>query len=142
MTTPSASPNAFRDFEQAGWNTTAGEYNRSLGTATTAFSEKLLDAAGVQKGARVLDVATGPGYVAAAAAARGAETIGIDFAPNMVVEARRLHPHVTFQEGDAEALPFHGESFDAVVIGFGMLHFSRPELALAEVRRVLRPGGR
>jgi len=142
MTAPVPDPSAFRDFEQTGWNATAGEYDRSLGTATTAFSESLLDAAGVQKGIQVLDVATGPGYVAAAAAARGAEAIGIDFAPKMVIEARRLHPQVTFREGDAEALPFPGESFDAVVIGFGMLHFSRPELALAEVRRVLRPSGR
>jgi SAM-dependent methyltransferase len=142
MTTATVNPNAFRDFEQTGWNSTAGEYDRSLGTATTAFAERLLDAAAVQKGVHVLDVATGPGYVAAAAAARGAEAIGIDFAPNMVVEARKLHPKVKFQEGDAEALPFPSESFDAVVISLGMLHFSRPELVLAEVRRVLRPGRR
>src|SRR5262249_19798828 len=142
MTTPSTDPSAFRDFERAGWNTTAGEYDRSLGTATAAFSEALLDAAGVQKGVRLLDVATGPGYVAAAAAARGAEAIGIDFSPNMVVEARKLHPQATFQEGDAEALPFPSGSFDAVVISFGMLHFARPEVVLAEVWRVLRPGGR
>jgi ubiquinone/menaquinone biosynthesis C-methylase UbiE len=143
MATPASfDPKPFRDFEQAGWNTTADKYDRSLGSVTSAFSESLLDAAGVQKGTRVLDVATGPGYVASAAATRGAEAIGLDFAPNMVAEARRLHPHVTFQEGDAEALPFPGENFDAVVISFGMLHVSRPELVLAEVGRVLRPGGR
>jgi SAM-dependent methyltransferase len=142
MTTPALNPNAFRDFEQASWNATAGEYDRSLGTVTTAFSELLLDAAGVQKGTRVLDVATGPGYVAAAAAARGAVAVGVDFAPNMIVEARKLHPQATFQEGDAEALPFPSGSFDAVAISFGMLHFSRPELVLAEVRRVLQPGRR
>ena len=142
MTSPAVGPSAFRDFEQTGWNTTAGAYDRSLGTATTVFTNSILDAADVQNGSHVLDVATGPGYIAAAAALRGADAIGIDFAPNMVIEARRLHPRVTFQEGDAEALPFPGERFDAVVIGFGMLHFSRPELVLAEVRRVLRPGGR
>jgi len=141
-TASSFDPKLFHDFEQAGWNSTADKYDRSLGSVTRAFSESLLDAAGVQKGTRVLDVATGPGYVAGAAATRGAEAIGLDFAPNMVAEARRLHPHVMFQEGDAEALLFPGESFDAVVISFGMLHVSRPELALAEVRRVLRPGGR
>jgi SAM-dependent methyltransferase len=141
-TLSSFDPKPFRDFEQTGWNTTADKYDGTLGSATAAFSAALLAVAGVQRGTRVLDVATGPGYVAGAAATRGAAAIGLDFAPNMVAEARRLHPHVTFQEGDAEALPFPGEHFDAVVINFGMLHVSRPEVALAEARRVLRPGGR
>lgn len=143
MTTPAPfDPKPFRDFEQAGWNTTAHNYNQHFGTITPEFRAALLDAAGVQKGIRVLDIATGPGYVAGAAAERGADVIGVDFAPNMVAEARKLHPQATFQEGDAENLPFPDESFDAVVISFGMLHVSRPEVVLAEVQRVMRPRGR
>jgi ubiquinone/menaquinone biosynthesis C-methylase UbiE len=71
-----------------------------------------LDAARVQQGLRVLDLATGPGHVAAAAQ-RGAKVIGVDFAPNMVAEARKLSPQVPFQVGDAEALPFPDEGFEA-----------------------------
>jgi SAM-dependent methyltransferase len=60
----------------------------------------------------------------------------------MVAEARRLHPGVEFQEGDAEELPFDAGCFDAVVMGFGLLHMPRPERAVAEAHRVLRPQGR
>jgi SAM-dependent methyltransferase len=135
-------PKPFHDFEQTGWNATAHKYHYHFGSLTPEFCAALLDAAGVRTGRRVLDIATGPGYVAGAAAQRGAAVIGVDFAPNMVAEARRLHPHATFQEGDAEDLPFPAERFDAVVISFGLLHVSRPEVVLAEVRRVLRPSGR
>ena len=142
MTPPSSfDPKPFRDFEQVGWDTKADKYNDHFGHITPHFCEPLLDAPEVKESTRVLDIATGPGYVAGAAAQRGAEVIGVDFAPNMVAEAQKLHPNVTFQEGDAEALPFPDESFDAVLIGFGMLHVSKPEVVLAEVRRVLHPGG-
>ena len=102
----------------------------------------LLDAAHVTKGARLLDVACGPGYAAAAAAALGASAIGIDFSSEMVAEARGRYPGIEFKEGDAEQLSFEDSSFDAVVLNFGMLHLARPEQALAEAHRVLRPGGR
>jgi SAM-dependent methyltransferase len=73
---------------------------------------------------------------------RGARVTGIDFSPTMVFEAHQKHPECDFREGDAEALAFDDASFDAVTIGFGMLHFARPERALAETFRVLVPGGR
>jgi ubiquinone/menaquinone biosynthesis C-methylase UbiE len=66
---------------------------------------------------RVLDVAAGPGYVAAGADARGAHAVGIDFAADMVSEARRRYPNIEFHEGDAENLAFDTSSFDAVVCG-------------------------
>jgi len=90
----------------------------------------------------VLDVATGPGFVAGAADERGATVVGLDFSPAMIVEAQRRHPTVSFREGDAEALPFEDGSFDAVVMNFGLLHLARPEAAIGEACRVLRPGGR
>jgi len=104
----------------------------------------MLDAVGVGEGDRLLDVASGPGYVAAAAAARGATVTGVDFSPAMVAKARSLHrgPALSFVVGDAHHLPAPDCSFDAVAMGFGMLHLGRPEAAIAEALRVLRPGGR
>jgi ubiquinone/menaquinone biosynthesis C-methylase UbiE len=101
-----------------------------------------LDAVSARHGVRVLDVATGPGYVAATAAERGASVVGVDFSAAMVAQARRRCSAIEFREGDAEALPFVDESFDAVVMNFGLLHLGRPEKALAEMHRVLRSGGR
>src|SRR5215217_1927295 len=92
-------------------------------------------------GARVLDVACGPGRVAAAAAARGAVATGVDLAPGMVALARSLHPGVAFREAEVESLPFGDGSFDALVCSFGIGHFPRPEAAVAECSRVVAPGG-
>jgi SAM-dependent methyltransferase len=102
----------------------------------------LLTAAHVGDGTRLLDVATGPGTLAAKAAERGGRVIGIDIAPAMIALARTLHPHLDFREGSAEDLPFAPSSFDSVVSGFGVGHFSKPERVLAEFARVLIPKGR
>jgi len=68
--------------------------------------------------------------------------VGLDFSAAMVDRARALHPPVPFREGDAEDLPFEDATFDAVAMNFGVLHLARPEAAIAEAGRVLRPGGR
>ena len=133
---------AFHDFEQAGWQRAAADYPGTFGTLTAQTIVPLLDAAAVRSGMRVLDVATGPGYVAGAAAARGARVIGLDFSRAMIEEAKRQHPEIVVREGDAESLPFDEGSFDAVVMNFGLLHLARPDVAIAEAYRVLRPGGR
>jgi SAM-dependent methyltransferase len=113
-----------------------------LGPITTRLVGPLLDAAAVDRGARVLDVASGPGYVAAAAAERGASVIGVDIAEGMLSLARRLQPQLDFRFGNAEALPFPDASFDAVVANFVLLHLGRPERAAAEFARVLDADGR
>jgi len=132
----------FREFEHAGWEKLPQRYHQAFGCLTTQTIEPLLDAVGAKRGIRLLDVASGPGYVAAAAAARGADVIGVDFARSMVSEARRRYPNVTFKEGDAEELPFPDASFDAVTMSFGLMHLGGPERAIAEAQRVLRRGGR
>lgn len=134
--------NAFRAFEHAGWEEVATHYHDTFVPLTIQTTEPLLDAAGVRSGTRVLDVATGPGYLAAAAAQRGANVTGVDFSAAMVALARQHHPSIEFQVGDAEALPLPDDSFDAVVMNFGLLHLARPQRALEEAHRVLRSGGR
>ena len=139
--TAEAGAEAFRAFEVAGWEARAEAYHRFFSSITTRVVDPLLDAAGVGPGTRVLDVATGPGYVAAAGAARGAEVVGVDVAGEMVGMARRLHPDIEFRQADAERLPFDDTAFDAVVGNFAILHLARPERVVAELARVLVPGG-
>jgi SAM-dependent methyltransferase len=133
---------AFRQFELDGWKTSAPVYFDAIVGVNSQSVPALLDAAGVAAGVRVLDLACGPGHIAAAAAQRGAQVTGVDFSPQMLAQARRRYPDIAFQAGDAEALPLADASVDAVVMGYALFHFARPERALAECARVLRPGGR
>ena len=132
----------FHDFEHEGWERAADHYGDAFGSLTSQTIPALLRAAAVARGTRLLDVASGPGYVAAEAATVGALPIGVDFASEMVALASRRYPSLTFEQGDAEALPFGDRSFDAVAINFGVLHLARPDTALAEAHRVLTSGGR
>lgn len=135
---------SFREFEQEGWEDSGvvTTYHERLSGVTTQAVDVLLGAAGVRNSSRVLDVATGAGYIAGAAAQRGAEVIGIDFSAAQVRMARERYPAVRFEQADAEALPFEPDTFDAVVNGFGMCHLPNPDVALREAFRMLKRGGR
>lgn len=135
-------PEAVRTFEYARWQSAAGVYGATFADATEPFIEPLLDAARVARGTRLLDIACGPGFVASRGYARGAVTWGLDFSPAMLTVARARDTAVRFDEGDAEALPYKDAAFDAVVANFGIHHVPRPQLALREAHRVLRPGSR
>ena len=135
-------PDAFDAFEAAGWEERAEGYDRFLGSITSRLAEPLLDAASVGPGTRVLDVATGPGYLAGRAAEGGARVTGVDVAAAMLALAARSHPGIEFREADAQALPFEDQSFDAVLGNFVILHLGRPEQAAGEFARVLAPGGK
>ncbi|SMG39644.1 Methyltransferase domain-containing protein [Paraburkholderia susongensis] len=132
----------FNAFEHQGWERLAQPYHAYYASLTGQSHGALLDAFDVRPDSRFLDVASGPGYLAAAAAQRGADVTGVDVAEAMVEYARGLYPSLTFRVGSAEDLPFADGSFDAVGISFGLFHFARPEKALAETFRMLRPGGR
>jgi demethylmenaquinone methyltransferase/2-methoxy-6-polyprenyl-1,4-benzoquinol methylase len=93
-------------------------------------------------GERVLDIAAGTGTSSAALAKSGAEVIALDFSAGMVEEGRKRHPDLTFVQGDAMKLPFADGEFDAVTISFGLRNVQQPQVAIAEMRRVLKPGGR
>jgi SAM-dependent methyltransferase len=136
-------PVAFDAFEEAGWGTKdAADYDALAGRVTSRVADPLLDAVGAGPGTRVLDIATGPGYVAARAAERGADSVGLDFSETMLAYARSRSPGVEFVRGDATNLPFPDDSFDAVIAAFLLLHLGRPEEAVAEAARVLAPDGR
>lgn len=132
----------FRQYEQTGWDRKAKTYHDLAGGITREAARFLLDAAQAGPGAQLLDVACGPGYGAGYASRRGVHAIGVDFAPGMVREARKNFPGTDYREGDAEALSFPDQSFDAVICSFGLMHFSAPERAISEALRVLKPGGR
>lgn len=135
---------SFRDFEYQGWSAqeVAAEYHDHFSPLTTQALGPLLDAARVRPGAWVVDVAAGAGYAAAAAAAQGAEVVGIDFSSTQLALAKQLYPDIEFRQGDAGALPLPDDSFDAVISNFGMPHFPEPDAFLHEAFRVLRSTGR
>jgi ubiquinone/menaquinone biosynthesis C-methylase UbiE len=142
MTINEQQSQAFKDFERSGWAKQAANYDSLVGQMTRQAVEALLAGANARAGASLLDVASGPGYVAAEATRRGLDATGADIAADMVAEARRRFPGTTYETADAEALHYPDASFDAVTCAFGMLHFPRPGKAVAEAWRVLRPGGR
>jgi len=96
----------------------------------------------VQPGDRVLDSCCGTGDLAIAAAAAGGTVTGVDFSKPMLERARRKAPELEWIEGDALALPFADESFDAATIAFGLRNVADVDAALRELGRVTRPGGR
>jgi SAM-dependent methyltransferase len=136
------------DFEQlktrlkATWMT--GDYDvfaRYMEKDAEVFYQRL----GIKPGTGLLDVGCGAGQLALIAARAGAEVTGCDIATNWLEQARTRAAaeglKITFEEGDAEALPYKDGQFDAVTSMFGAMFAPRPELVAAELARVCRPGG-
>jgi len=139
---PEIDADAFAAFEHEGWEDVCGGYEAHFGPLTRQSAESLLDAAAVSGGTRLLDVCCGPGMISAAAAARGARPVGVDFSAATVALARSLVADAEFREGDACALPLDDDEFDAAVCGFGIIHLPDPNQGLREMQRVVRPGAR
>ncbi|MEU8265084.1 class I SAM-dependent methyltransferase [Micromonospora sp. NPDC048999] len=132
----------FDRHERSRWAGRAEAYERSFGRLCAYPVEALLDAAAVRTGRRVLDVGTGPGTVAAAALARGAEVVAVDAEPSMLDAARRNAPGAQVRQAVLPRLPFPADGFDAVVANFVLNHVGDPAASLAELHRMVQPGGR
>lgn len=103
---------------------------------------KMVEALELQPGECVLDLAAGTGTSSAAIADAGAQVVAADFSLGMMQEGRRRGAPVPFVGADAEHLPLADDSVDAAVISFGLRNVQHPRAALAEMTRVVRPGGR
>jgi ubiquinone/menaquinone biosynthesis C-methylase UbiE len=142
MTQPTTDLTAVKSRQHAAWS--SGDY-AVIGTTLAITGELLCEAVDLRAGARVLDVAAGNGNATLAAARRWADVTSTDYVPALLergrakAEAERLP--VTFQEADAEQLPFADKSFDVVLSVFGVMFTPNQEQAAQELLRVCRPGG-
>jgi demethylmenaquinone methyltransferase/2-methoxy-6-polyprenyl-1,4-benzoquinol methylase len=116
--------------------------NRTMTLGLDQRWRRLTAAAVVRPGDRVLDACCGTGDLALAAVAAGGRVTGLDFSQRMLERARRKSAALDWVEGDLLALPFDDGSFEAATVGFGVRNVEDLERALAELRRVLRRGGR
>lgn len=134
----------FAELEKAGWTdpAVAASYADAFATAAEHCVPAIVAASGAEEGDHALDLCCGPGIVAQGLLDAGAKVTGLDFSPAMLRMAQARAPEAEFVEGDAMALPFAPASFDAVTMGFGILHVPDAPTAVAEAARVLRPGGR
>jgi SAM-dependent methyltransferase len=130
----------FKENQRQGWSHFA-----PMEALTTPPAARLVKHAGIRSGQRVLDVACGTGVVAVTAARLGARVTGLDLTPELIERAREnsaiANVDIDWHVGDAEELPFEKGVFDVVVSQFGHMFAPRPEVAVAEMLRVLKPGG-
>jgi SAM-dependent methyltransferase len=118
-----------------------GQIARTYETGAREYVERI----GIEKGARVLDVACGTGGLSFPAARLGASVTGLDLASNLVEQAITRNEteklDAEFDVGDVEAMPYDDESFDIVMSMFGAMFAPRPDVTTSEIVRVTRPGG-
>jgi SAM-dependent methyltransferase len=142
MTTPSIDMDVLKSRLKATWM--AGDFGLIAKSYQSGAAE-FVDRLGLRPGTRVLDVACGTGNLAIPAARAGATVTGADIATNLLDQARARAAsedlQITFEQGDAEQLPYEDAGFDTVVSMFGVMFAPRPELVAAELLRVTRPGG-
>jgi SAM-dependent methyltransferase len=131
---------SFKAAQKQGW-----AHFAPLEAVTTPCAARLVKWAGVRSGRRVLDAACGTGVVSVTAARLGAQVTGLDLTPELLERAREnariAGVEIDWHEGDVEKLPFGDATFDFVLSEFGHIFAPRPEVAIGEMLRVLKPGG-
>ena len=140
--TPAPDLAAIKHKQQQTWAT--GDY-AVVGSTLVIMAEELCEAVDLRAGQRVLDVATGNGNAALAAARRSGQVTGIDYVPALLDQARQRAAAdgltIDFAEGDAENIPFPDATFDVVLSTLGAMFAPDQEKTAAELLRVCRPGG-
>ena len=147
---PSRAAASYKKGERDGWNKFSARYTKIALPEFRPYGRRLIEMADVRKGMWVLDVATGPGEPALTIARRvgpNGMVVGVDFSPVMLRRARARARacgvrNALFREMDAERLALDKMTFDCVFCRFGLMLMPDAERALAEMRRVLVPGGR
>ncbi len=146
LSTAFTTPESKRQHVRHLFTTIADRYD--LITAVLSYGQdarwkaKLVSMAEVRAGERALDLAAGTGDIAFAVAARGATTIGLDLTHRMLQLARDKSPAASFITGDMTSLPFQSASFELVTTGYGLRNVPDLNVAIDEIRRVMKPGGR
>ena len=142
MSTPAPTIEQIKSNMRSTWM--AGDFG-VVAKTISGGADEFIARLNIPAGARVLDVACGTGNTAIPLARRGCIVTGVDIATNLLEQARARadaeHLAITFDEGDAEALPYGDATFDAVTTMFGAMFAPRPELVASECARVLKPGG-
>jgi SAM-dependent methyltransferase len=130
----------FKANQKKGW-----AFFQPLEAVTALAAPRLIKFAGIAAGQRVLDVGCGTGVAAITAARLGAKVTGVDLTPELLAHAKEnaalAQIELDFREGDVEALPFGDATFDVVISQFGHMFGPRPDVAVREMLRVLKPGG-
>lgn len=123
------------------YDTYAAGYAARLDPNLAGAVDRVVELSGARPGLRLLDLATGTGTIARAAAAKGASVVGVDASTGMLDVARSLSPELDLRLAEVYALPFADGVFDVVTCGLALSHFADRGRALAEVLRVVRPDG-
>lgn len=113
----------------------------SFGSARI-WRKKVAKLVNSQPGQKILDIAAGTGSSSIVFLREGVQVVAADFSHGMLEEGKKRHPELDFVFADASALPFADQEFDTVTISFGIRNVEKTEVALAEMLRVLKPGGK
>src|SRR6185436_6593945 len=133
--------------QRYGWDKAAIHYESAWQQQLKPAQDLLLEMANIQDGEQVLDIACGTGLVTFKAAEKAGYVLGTDISDGMIELARNVSQekaisNIAFERMDAEKLELKDESFDIVLCALGLMYVPDPFLALSEIKRVLKPGGR